>query len=94
MFSGQSLAGREANYKKNGEHVTKLADSLLGWRLGLAESSPCVFECQAEPTVVSVGTKLGESTTVNFDGDEQAVRYRLLEDWSLQLQLEASLILR
>jgi len=72
MFSGQSLAGRETDHKKNVEHVTKLADSLLGWRLGLAEPSPCVVECQAEPTAGSIGNKLGKPTTVDFDGDEHA----------------------
>ena len=72
MFSGQSLGGRETGHKKNGKHVTKLADSLLGWRLDLDESSPCSSKRQAETTTGAAGYKFDDSTTVNLDGDEQA----------------------
>ena len=71
MFSGQSLGGRETGHKKNGKHVTKLADSLLGWRLDLDESSPCSSKRQAETTVGAAGNKFDDFSTINLDGVDQ-----------------------
>ena len=84
MFSGQSLGGRETGHKKNGKHVTKLADSLLGWRLDLDESSPCSSKRQAETTTGAAGYKFDDSTTgkikVNNNGTVDALlKHKLSE---------------
>ena len=36
LFSGQSVVGGEAGDKKTGQHIEELANSVRGWRLGIA----------------------------------------------------------
>ena len=65
------MDGGEVDHKKNGEHVAKLANSLLGWRLELAESSPGPFKQQTESTAGATGYKLDDSTSIILDGGER-----------------------
>jgi len=65
------LDGGEAGHKKNGEHVAKLVNSLLGWLLELVESSPGPFKQQTESTNGATGYKLDDSTSFILDGGER-----------------------
>lgn len=65
---GKTMAGGESGDKKNGEHVEKLANSVQGWRIGEARSSPEGHVHQAGTPITSAGTN-GRTTLVLPGGE-------------------------
>ena len=66
------MAGGEAADKKNGKHVAELADSFLGWGIGVAGPHPGDPECQTEPTAGLAGVKPSDLTAAEFSRGERA----------------------
>ena len=70
LFSGQSVVGGEAGDKKTGQHIEELANSVRGWRLGIAGPCMGIPACQTGTAASYPGAKPDGLSSIELPGGE------------------------
>ena len=86
LFSGQSVVGGEAGDKKTGQHIEELANSVRGWRLGIAGPSIGIPACQTGTTASYPGTKPDGLSSIELARGEHVSFGSITWKYNLQVQ--------